>query len=158
MILRAKLMTAVAIALATTALSATAYAQDAKSLAEPGKDWETFHGSYKSWNYSPLSQINADNVGKLKVAFIEQVGRSTRGLETMPLAKDGILYYSGSYSKVFAVKGDTGEVLWSYVPKLDEDLVARQTHSPYNRGMAMSDGKLFIGTVDGRLIALDIKT
>jgi hypothetical protein len=48
MILRAKLMTTVAVALAATALTATAYAQDAKSLAEPGKDWETFHGSYKS--------------------------------------------------------------------------------------------------------------
>ena len=92
------------------------------------------------------------------MAFIEQVGRSTRGLETMPLAKDGILYYSGSYSKVFAVKGDTGEILWSYVPKLDEETVARQTHSPYNRGMAMGDGKLYVGTVDGRLIALDMKT
>ena len=155
---RAKLMTSAATLLAATALTATAYAQDSKSLAEPSKDWETYHGSYKSWNYSPLKQITPENVGKLKVAFIEQVGRSTRGLETMPLAKDGILYYSGSYSKVFAVKGDTGEILWSYVPKLDEETVARQTHSPYNRGMAMGDGKLYVGTVDGRLIALDMKT
>ena len=108
---RAKLITTVAMALAATALSATAYAQDAKSLAEPGKDWETFHGSYKSWNYSPLTQINTGNVSKLKVAFIQQVGRSTRGLETTPLAKDGILYYSGSYSKVFAVNGATGVAL-----------------------------------------------
>ena len=155
---RAKLMTSAATLLAATALTATAYAQDSKSLAEPSKDWETYHGSYKSWNYSPLKQINTENVSKLKVAFIEQVGRSTRGLETMPMAKDGILYYSGSYSKVFAVKGDTGEIIWSYVPKLDEETVARQTHSPYNRGMAMGDGKLYVGTVDGRLIALDMKT
>jgi len=108
MYLRTRLMTSAATLLAATALTATAYAQDAKSLAEPNKDWETFHGSYKDWNYSPLKQINTENVKKLKVAFIEQVGRSTRGLETTPLAKDGILYYSGSYSKVFAVKGDTG--------------------------------------------------
>src|SRR6202049_1219035 len=125
---RAKLMTSAATLLAATALTATCYAQDSKSLAEPGKDWETFHGSYKSWNYSPLAQINTENVSKLKVAFIEQVGRSTPGLETPPLAKDGILYYSGSFSKVFAVKGDTGEILWSYIPKLDEDTIARQTH------------------------------
>src|SRR6478609_10561 len=155
---RAKLLTSAATMLAATALTATAYAQDSKSLAEPSKDWETYHGSYKSWHYSPLKQINTENISKLKVAFIEQVGHSTRGLETMPLAKDGILYYSGSYSKVFAVKGDTGEILWSYVPKLDEETVARQTHSPYNRGMAMGDGKLYIGTVDGRLIALDART
>ena len=74
-------MTTVAVALAATALTATAYAQDAKSLAEPGKDWETFHGSYKSWHYSPLNQINTDNVDKLKVACIPQVGRSTRGVQ-----------------------------------------------------------------------------
>jgi alcohol dehydrogenase (cytochrome c) len=153
--LRAKLMTSAATLVAAAALTGTAYAQ---SLAEPGKDWETYHGGYKSWHYSPLKQINTDNVSKLKVAFIEQVGHSTRGLETMPLAKDGILYYSGSYSKVFAVNGATGEMLWSYVPKLDEETVARQTHSPYNRGMAMGDGKLYVGTVDGRLIALDMKT
>ena len=78
--------------LAATALTTTAHAQDPKSFMDPGKDWPTFHGSYKSWNYSPLAQINTENVGKLKVAFIEQVGRSTRGLETTPLAKDGILY------------------------------------------------------------------
>ena len=89
--LRAKLMMSAATLLAATALTATAYAQDSKSLAEPNKDWETFHGSYKDWNYSPLKQINTENVKKLKVAFIEQVGRSTRGLETTPLAKDGIL-------------------------------------------------------------------
>jgi alcohol dehydrogenase (cytochrome c) len=124
---QAKLLRNAATLLAATALSATAHAQDSKSMMEPGKDWPTFHGSYKSWNYSPLTQITTENVNKLKVAFIEQVGRSTRGLETTPLAKDGILYYSGSYSKVFAVKGDTGEILWSYIPKLDEDTVARQS-------------------------------
>src|SRR6476660_2647076 len=113
MILRAKLMTTVAVALAATALTATAYAQDAKSLAEPGKDWETFHGSYKSWKYSPLSQINTDNVGKLQVEFSKQVVLSTLGLETTPLAKYGILYYSGSYSFFFSCNGAPREMLWS---------------------------------------------
>ena len=138
-----------------------ASAQDAQALSNAGKngkDWLMYHGSYASWHYSLLNQINTNNVKNLKVAFIEQVGRSIRGLESMPLAKDGILYYSASYSKVFAVKGDTGELLWSFVPKLDEELLARQTHSPFNRGMAMLDGKLYVGTVDGRLIAVDMKT
>ena len=154
--------------MATTAMSiavaaimgagcAPSSAQDANALAnadKDGKDWMSYHGSYQSWHYSPLSQIDASNVKKLKIAFIHQVGHSTRGVQSMPLAKDGVIYYSASYDKVFAVKGDTGEVLWSFIPKLDDDLVARQTHSPYNRGMAMSDGKLYIGTVDGRLFAL----
>jgi PQQ-dependent dehydrogenase (methanol/ethanol family) len=76
----------------------------------------------------------------------------------MPLAADGVLYYSGSYSRVFALDGATGKLLWSYFPELNEQLVAQQTHSPYNRGVALGDGKVFVGTVDGRLIALDQKT
>jgi PQQ-dependent dehydrogenase (methanol/ethanol family) len=148
---------AAAVALAGMAPLA-AHAQDANALLNADKnsnDWLTYHGSYKSWHYSGLKQVNTGNVKNLKIAWIHQVGRSTRGVQSMPLVKDGIIYYSASYSKVFALKGDTGEVLWSFVPKLNEDLIARQTHSPYNRGMAMSDGKLYIGTVDGRLFALD---
>jgi PQQ-dependent dehydrogenase (methanol/ethanol family) len=76
----------------------------------------------------------------------------------MPLAADGVVYYTGSYSRTFALDGATGNVLWSYFPELDEALVARQTHSPYNRGVALGEGKVFVGTVDGRLIALDAKT
>lgn len=162
---RESMMTTTAMLVAAAAIVGAAYvpalAQDANALdnaGKNGKDWLSYHGSYQSWHYSPLNQINANNVGKLKVAFIHQVGHSTRGVQSMPLAKDGVVYYSASYSKVFALKGDTGEVLWSFVPKLDDDLVARQTHSPYNRGMAMGDGKLYIGTVDGRLFALDAKT
>ena len=121
-------------------------------------DWLTYHGSYKSYHFSGLDQINAGNVKNLAVAWTHFPGRTTRGLQSMPLAADGILYYSGSYSRVFALDGATGKTIWSYIPELDEDLVARQTHSPYNRGIALGDGKLYVGTVDGRLIALDIKT
>ncbi len=123
----------------------------------PG-DWLTYHGTYRSWHYSPLDQVNASNVKDLQVAWIHVPGKSTRGLQSMPLAVNGVLYYTGSYSRVFALDGATGKVLWSYTPELDEALVARQTHSPYNRGAAIGEGKVFVGTMDGRLIALDMKT
>ncbi len=165
MSVRKSLMTTTAMVIAAAAIVGAgcvpSLAQDANALdnaGKNGKDWLSYHGSYQSWHYSPLTQIDADNVKKLKVAFIHQVGHSTRGVQSMPLAKDGVVYYSASSDKVFALKGDTGEVLWSFVPKLDDDLVARQTHSPYNRGMAMGDGNLSIGTVDGRLFALDMNT
>ena len=61
----------------------------------------------------------------------------------MPLVADGVLYYTGSYSRIFALNGATGEVIWSYFPELDEELVARQTHSPYNRGIALGEGKVY---------------
>jgi alcohol dehydrogenase (cytochrome c) len=125
---------------------------------ENPNDWLTYHGTYKSYHYSPLDQINAGNVKQLKVAWMHQPGKATRGLQSMPLVANGVLYYSGSYSRVFALNAATGEFKWSYTPKLDDDLVAAQTHSPYNRGIAIGAGKLYVGTVDGRLIALDMAT
>ncbi len=123
----------------------------------PG-DWLTYHGTYRSWHYSPLEQINAKNVDKLRVAWSHAMPRSVRGLQSMPLVANGILYYSGSYNQVFALDGSTGEVLWYYRQKLDEDLVARQTHSPYNRGIALGMGNVYMGTLDGKLVAIDMKT
>ncbi|CCD98015.1 PQQ-binding-like beta-propeller repeat protein [Bradyrhizobium sp. STM 3809] len=158
---RRRLAAPIALAITTTLAASAAAAQtvDTARIEAGGQnDWLTYHGSYKSYHYSPLAQINASNVGNLGVAWIHIPGRSTRGLQSMPLAADGVLYYTGSYSRVFALNGATGEVIWSYFPELDEALVARQTHSPYNRGVAIGDGKVYVGTMDGRLIALDMKT
>jgi glucose dehydrogenase len=123
-----------------------------------GNDWTTYHGSWRSFHFSALDQINAGNVQKLDVVWTHDPGRDTRGLQSMPLVQDGVLYYSGSYSRVFALDGATGKVVWSYFPKLDEALIKRQTHSPYNRGVALGAGNVYVGTMDGRLIAIDQKT
>src|ERR1700730_4063516 len=105
-------------------------------------DWLTHHGTYKSYHYSGLDQINAGNVKNLEVAWMHFPGRTTRGIQSTPLAADGVLYYSNSYSRVFALDGATGKVLWSYFPELDEELVAQQTHSPYNRGIGLGQGNV----------------
>ncbi|MBV8564304.1 MAG: PQQ-binding-like beta-propeller repeat protein [Methylobacteriaceae bacterium] len=148
-----------ALAVAWAASPASAQPIDTARIAAANpNDWLTYHGSYNSWNYSGLDQINPSNVKDLSVAWIHIPGKSTRGLQSMPLVADGVLYYTGSYSRVFALNGATGELIWSYFPELDDALVARQTHSPYNRGVALGEGKVFVGTVDGRLIALDQKT
>jgi alcohol dehydrogenase (cytochrome c) len=123
----------------------------------PG-DWLTYHGSYKSWHYSALDQINTKNVSKLQVAWTHVMPRAVRGLQSMPLAAEGILYYSGPYNQVYALDGASGEVIWYYRQKLDEDLVAKQTHSPYSRGIALGMGNVYMGTLDGKLVAIDIKT
>jgi alcohol dehydrogenase (cytochrome c) len=153
--------TAFGLAIGTIITAAPAVAQPVDTAlidAGSANDWLTYHGSYKSYHYSPLDQINVGNVRNLEVAWIHVPGRSTRGLQSMPLVADGVLYYTGSHSRTFALDGATGKVIWSYFPELDEALVARQTHSPYNRGAAIGEGKVFVGTVDGRLIALDMKT
>jgi alcohol dehydrogenase (cytochrome c) len=143
------------------ALATSAWAIDPGRIESADKnpnDWLTYHGSYKSWHYSPLDQINTDNVDQLQVAWTHFPGRSTRGLESFPLVADGTLYYSGSYSRLFALNGATGDVIWSYFPELNEDLIAAQTHSPFNRGVALGHGNVYVGTMDGRLIAVDMKT
>jgi PQQ-dependent dehydrogenase (methanol/ethanol family) len=121
-------------------------------------NWITYHGSYKSWHYSPLTQINTKTVGKLTEAWSHTASRANRGLQGFPLAIDGVLYYSSPYNQVYALDGATGHVLWTYKQKLNEDLVARQTHSPYNRGLAAGYGQIFMGTLDGKLAAIDAKT
>ncbi len=121
-------------------------------------NWLTYHGSYKSWHYSPLDQINTKTVGKLTEAWSHAASRANRGLQGFPLAVDGVLYYSSPYNQVYALDGATGKMLWTYKQKLNEDLIARQTHSPYNRGIAAGYGQIFIGTLDGKLAAINAKT
>src|SRR5216684_8027105 len=117
MALRARQLTSSAvIALAAMLTAAPALAVDPsriQSAEQNPADWLTYHGGYKSYHYSALDQINASNVNNLAVAWIHMPGRSTRGLQSMPLAADGVLYYTGSYSRVFALNGATGEVIWS---------------------------------------------
>jgi alcohol dehydrogenase (cytochrome c) len=157
-----KYFAAVAGAFVTATLAASAAlaqpVDTARIEAGGANDWLTYHGSYRGYQYSALDQINANNVSNLSVAWIHIPGRSTRGLQSMPLAADGVLYYTGSYSRTFALNGATGEVIWSFIPDLDEALISRQTHSPYTRGLALGEGKAFVGTMDGRLFALDMKT
>src|SRR5260370_2763059 len=123
-----------------------------------GKDWPTYHGTFKSYHFSSLDQINSGNVQDLQVDWMHFPGRSVRGVQSMTLAQDGLLYYSGSYSRVFALDGATGKVIWAFYPELDEDLIKKQTHTPYNRGVALGQGKVYVGTMDGRLMAIDQKT
>ena len=121
-------------------------------------NWMSYHGSYKSWHYSALDQINTRNVGKLQEAWSHVASRANRGLQSFPLAIDGVLYYSSPYNQVYALDGATGQLVWAYKQKLNEDLVSKQTHSPYNRGLAAAYGNLYMGTLDGKLVAIDMKT
>src|SRR5258706_14802384 len=77
-------------------------------------NWITYHGSYKSWHYSPLDQINTKTVGKLTEAWSHTASRANRGLQGFPLAIDGVLYYSSPYNQVYALDGATGQVLGTY--------------------------------------------
>src|SRR5262245_66286209 len=79
-----------------------------KADKEPD-NWMTYHGSYNSWHYSALKDVNTTNVKRLKVAWSHVASRSTRGLQSYPLVVDGGLYYSGAYKQGWAREGPRGE-------------------------------------------------
>lgn len=131
-----------------------AYAADA--AANPG-NWPEYHRDFRGWRFSPLDQISAANVRKLKIAWIHQPGDIAQGLQATPLAIDGVLYYIAANNRVFAVDGATGKELWHYYTELDP-VTAKLLFASYNRGVAVGHGKVYFGTLDGRMIALDQKT
>src|SRR5207244_6521532 len=81
-----------------------------------------------------------------------------RGLEGCRRVDDGILDYTGPHNQRFALDGAAGNLIWAYKQKLNEDLGSKQTHSPYNRGIAIGFGNIYMGTLDGKLAAIDMKT
>ena len=121
-------------------------------------NWLMYHGSFKGWHYSALDQINKNNVKNLSVAWIHTPSASKRGIQSFPVVADGILYYTSSTGQVWALDAATGAFIWKYQAKIDQERAEGTFYNPYNRGLALGYGKVYIGTVDGRMIALDQKT
>src|SRR6266849_1596878 len=124
-----------------------------KAAEEPG-NWLMYSHSYNSWRYSSLNQINVQNVKNLHVKWLFQ-GRHLEKFETTPLIVDGIMYLTRPENDVFALDAETGRVLWVYNHKNPD-----RTYNccgRVNRGLAILDNRLFMGTLDMHLIALDAK-
>src|SRR5215510_5386864 len=138
-------------------LSTASIALAADPGTEDPNNWPQYNRTANAWRYSPLDQINKNNVGKLSVAWIAQGGDITMGNQATPLAIDGLIYTITAGNRVASLDGKTGKELWSYQPKLDP-LTKTVIFSPYSRGVAVGHGMVFIGTADGRGIALDQKT
>ena len=121
-------------------------------------NWANHGGGVDESGYSRLEAINSRNIESLGLAWsMDLPGEVT--LEATPLAVDGALYFSGSYSGVYAVDGSSGKLLWKYDPEIWRVAPAKQGQGmPVHRGVAYDNGRVFIGTLDGRLVALDAKT
>ncbi|MEZ0497337.1 PQQ-dependent dehydrogenase, methanol/ethanol family [Sphingomonas sp. IW22] len=124
--------------------------------ADP-KGWSKIGGGYAEQRYSPLEQINEDNVGSLKLAWSYDLD-TNRGQEATPVVMGGILYTSTAWSKVLALDARTGKEKWTFDPKVPGFKGVNPCCDVVNRGVAVEDGKVFVGTIDGRLIALDAAT
>lgn len=122
-----------------------------------GDDWASPAQSYGEQRHSPLTQINDKNVSQLGIAWFADMP-DARGHESTPVEVDGTLYVTGPWSKVFAYEAKTGKPLWQFDPEVDKARGVKACCDVVNRGVAFWKGKLFLGTIDGRLIALDAKT
>lgn len=123
---------------------------------EPG-NWLAHGRTYDESRFSPLDQINADNVSELGLTWYFDTG-TDRGLEASPIVVDGVMFTSGSWSVVFANDAKTGELIWSYDPKVPKEWGANACCDVVNRGVAVWKGRVYVGTIDGRLVALDAAT
>lgn len=126
------------------------------AAAEP-ESWLTHGGTYEEQRYSTLDAVNAGNVGKLGLAWSHTFD-TNRGQEATPIVADGVLYTTSAWSKVYAFNAKTGALLWEYDPKVPGETGFKACCDVVNRGVALYDGKVYSGTLDGRLIALDAKT
>jgi alcohol dehydrogenase (cytochrome c) len=124
------------------------------SAREP-QNWMTYSGDYSGKRFSRLDQINTANVHSLTAKWAYQLG-STGKLETSPVEVDGILYATGQDDRAFALDARTGRPIWMYAHELPADI--RPCCGHVNRGLAILGDKVFFGTLDAHVIALDAKT
>jgi PQQ-dependent dehydrogenase (methanol/ethanol family) len=122
----------------------------------PG-EWLSHGRTYSEQRFSPLAKITDKNVSQLGLAWHYDLP-TKRGIETTPLIADGVMYFTGSWSMVFAMDARTGKLLWEHDPKVDRVWARHVCCDVVNRGVALWGDKAYVGTIDGRLVALDRAT
>ena len=129
--------------------------------ALPGHGWITNGGNIYNQRYSPLDRVNRDNVGNLKAVWRARLANSGTAIrnsgEAQPIVYDGVVYIVTGDDDVFAISVDTGERLWKYEANLDQD-IGVICCGWTSRGLGLGNGKIFVGQLDGKLVALDQAT
>ena len=134
-------------------LAPRAVTQDRLEAPEP-ENWLSYRGNYAGWGFSPLDQINSENVGQMRNAWSFSTGVDG-GHESPPIVNDGVMYITTPDNFLFALDARTGDLTWMYEHDLPERLVA--IHNT-NRGVALHGDRVFMATLDARILALDAKT
>jgi alcohol dehydrogenase (cytochrome c) len=119
-------------------------------------DWLMWRRTYASWGYSPLDQINKENVKNLRVAWTWSLTSGVTEIE--PIVHDGVLFVANAGDKIQALDAATGDLLWEYRRDLAPPLVAQGGNTLAKRNMALFGDRLFITTSDAHLVALDVRT
>jgi alcohol dehydrogenase (cytochrome c) len=118
--------------------------------------WLTYSGAWDGWRYSPLDQITPENVGTLRLKWTKQFDTSDQVIQATPIVADGVLFITEPPASIIAYNVATGKAAWKYIHPLPDDLAT--CCGRVNRGLAILDDTLFMGTLDGFLIAVDANT
>ncbi|MEQ8859106.1 MAG: PQQ-dependent dehydrogenase, methanol/ethanol family [Pseudomonadales bacterium] len=149
-----------ALALNALAPSATVQASDAARIAnadaEPAQ-WLSHGRSYSEQRFSPLADINRETVSRLGLTWLHATAEH-RGMEATPIVADGVMYVSTAWSRVVALDAVSGRQLWRYDPKVPGAKARDACCDVVNRGVALWGDRVYVGALDGRLIALDADT
>ena len=124
--------------------------------SEPGA-WMSYGRTYSEHRFSPLAKINNDNVGQLGLSWSFDLD-TKRGIEATSVVVDGVMYTTSSWSIVHALDARTGKHLWTYDPAVAKDKSRHACCDVVNRGVAVWHGQVFVGVLDGRLVALEAAT
>lgn len=128
-----------------------------KNAKNTPQNWMTYGLDYAETRFSKLNKITTQNVNTLGLAWSYDLG-SKRGVEATPIVVDGIMYVSGPWSIVHAIDVRTGESIWTYDPQVPKETARKACCDVVNRGVALYKGKVFVASLDGRLIAIDAAT
>jgi quinohemoprotein ethanol dehydrogenase len=130
-----------------------------RNAAKSGDEWLTYGHDYAETHYSPLTQINTGNVKRLGLNWSwETDAREGGGLEATPLMSNGVLYGTLTWDVMFAIDARTGKFKWRWDPEIPRQHILEICCGPVNRGVALYNGKVYAGLLDGRLVALDQET
>jgi alcohol dehydrogenase (cytochrome c) len=130
---------------------------DLVAAQEPGDDWLTYGGAYASHRHSTLDQINTRNVNMLGLRWMYQLEGVRDKLESTPIIRDGIMYFTAAPGRVVAVDASSGQQVWEYIHKYTF-IGGGEGPLEQNRGVALLGDKVFVGTWDSRLVALSAAT
>ena len=144
----------------------SAAAQEAGAVGEVAlraaapAEWLTNGRDYAETHYSPLDQINADNIDRLSLAWSWEIPKGGARLESTPVVSDGVMFATGPRSFVFALDARTGALKWQWDPGIPgaREGGPRACCGDVNRGVALYGDRVFAGLLDGRLVALDRET
>src|SRR5271170_532341 len=125
-----------------------------------GKEWLTIGGDWHNTRYSTLTQISRANVKDLKAAWVVHLGSGLGqkySMEGTPIVKDGVMYIATGNDDAYALDAKTGSLIWQHLSGIDQN-INTVCCGWDNRGVAVGDGKVFVGQLDGTFVALDAKS